>query len=174
MPKKTIKKFIPDHDTIKKQKSLKIFGSLLHNPNLWCLNRRSVAGAFALGLFNAFIPVPFQMWLSAFGAIAFKVNLPLSIALVWITNPLTMPPIFYAAYLVGELVMGPTGQDFAFELSWQWLVESLSTIGPTFLVGCLVCASTASIIGYFGIQVIWRQSVRKHWRQRQEKRAQAN
>lgn len=169
MPKKIIKKMIPDHETIKNQKSLKIFGSLLHDANLWHLNRKSVAGAFALGLFNAFIPVPFQMWLSALGAIALRVNLPLSIALVWITNPLTMGPIFYGCYLVGEMVMGPTGTEFKFEASWEWLVNSLETVGPTFLVGCLVCSVVASVVGYFGINLLWRQSVRRNWQQRQEK-----
>lgn len=171
MPKKTIKRFMPDHETIKNQKSLKMFGSLLHNPNLWCLNRRSISGAFAVGLFNAFLPVPFQMWLSALGAVGFKVNLPLSIALVWITNPFTMPPIFYGCYIMGEWVMGDTGQEFAFEMSWEWLTNSLTTIGPTFLVGCFVCATIASIIGYFTINILWRHSVKKSWKERQMKRA---
>ncbi|AWB67448.1 DUF2062 domain-containing protein [Saccharobesus litoralis] len=169
MPKKTIKKFMPDHDTIRNNKSLKIFGPLLNSPNLWCLNRRSIAGAFALGLFNAFIPVPFQMWLSALGAIIFRVNLPLSVALVWITNPFTMPPIFYFCYLVGEWVMGPSGHKFAFEMSWDWLAQSVSTIGPTFLVGCLVCSVVASCVGYITINVLWRHSVRKHWQTRHQK-----
>ncbi len=171
MPKKVIRRFMPDHETIKKQKSLKIFGKLLHDPNLWCLNRRSVAGAFALGLFNAFMPVPFQMWLSAIGAIYFKVNLPLSIALVWITNPLTIPPIFYGCYLVGEAVLGSNGHEFKFEMTWQWLVESLTTIGPAFLLGCFICATFFSIIGYFLIQISWRYSIRKQWQERIDKRA---
>ena len=96
MPKKIIKRMMPDHQTIKENKYLKIFGNLLHNANLWHLNRHSVAKAFAVGLFFAFIPVPFQMVLAAGLAIIVHANLPLSIALVWITNPLTMPFIFYA------------------------------------------------------------------------------
>ena len=51
MPRKFIKRFMPDHEVIKRQKALKIFGNVLYNPNLWCLNRRSAAGAFAVGLF---------------------------------------------------------------------------------------------------------------------------
>ena len=65
MPKKTIKKLMPDHQKIKSNKHLQIFGDLLHNGNLWHLNRRSVAKAFAVGLFFAFVPVPFQMVLAA-------------------------------------------------------------------------------------------------------------
>lgn len=169
MAKKTIQRLMPDHNKIKDQKALRIFGSLLHDANLWHLNRRSARGAFAIGLFFAFIPVPFQMVLAAALAIPLRVNLPLSVALVWLTNPLTMPPIFYGAYLVGVAVLGHEQHPFVFEASWQWLTESLSTIGPAFIVGCLVCASVASIVGYFGVDYLWRRSVNKAWASRNQK-----
>lgn len=160
---------MPDHQTIKENKYLKVFGNLLHNANLWHLNRHSVAKAFAIGLFFAFIPVPFQMVLAAGAAILFHANLPLSIALVWLTNPLTMPVIFYACYLVGTLVLAQPQQEFAFEASWQWVVDSLSTIGPAFLLGCGILATVFAVIGYFGIQALWRYSVAKAWKERAQK-----
>ena len=166
MPKKIIKRLIPDHQAIKDNKYLKIFGDLLHNANLWHLNRHSVAKAFAVGLFFAFIPVPFQMVLAAGGAILFHANLPLSVALVWLTNPLTMPVIFYSCYLVGTLLLGVPEQEFAFDASWQWVVESLSTIGPAFLVGCGFLAVIFATLGYLGIQSLWRYSVLKAWNSR--------
>ena len=166
MPKKFIKRMMPDHQTIKENKYLKIFGNLLHNANLWHLNRHSVAKAFAVGLFIAFIPVPFQMVLAAGAAILFNANLPLSIALVWLTNPLTMPFIFYGCYLVGTLVLAVPEQEFAFQASWQWVLDSLSTIGPAFLVGCGVLAVTFSILGFFVIQALWRYQTIKAWKNR--------
>lgn len=166
MPKKTIKRMMPDHQSIKENKYLKIFGNLLHNANLWHLNRHSVAKAFAVGLFFAFIPVPFQMVLAAGTAIIVHANLPLAIALVWITNPLTMPFIFYVCYLVGTWVLAVPEQDFAFEASWQWVLDSLSTIGPAFLVGCGVLALTFAILGYFVIQTLWRYQTIKAWKSR--------
>ncbi|MFT5002480.1 MAG: hypothetical protein ACI952_000812 [Flavobacteriales bacterium] len=166
MPKKIIKRLMPDYQTIKENKYLKIFGNLLHNANLWHLNRHSVAKAFAVGLFFAFIPVPFQMVLAAGIAIIVHANLPLSIALVWITNPLTMPFIFYACYLVGTWILVVPEQNFAFQASWQWVLDSLSTIGPAFLVGCAVLASVFSILGYFVIRAMWRYQVIKAWKNR--------
>jgi uncharacterized protein (DUF2062 family) len=166
MPKKIIKRLMPDHKTIKNNKHLKIFGNLLNNANLWHLNRRSVAKAFAVGLFFAFIPVPFQMVLAAGVSIIVHSNLPLSIALVWITNPLTMPAIFYACYIVGTWVLGGSEQAFAFEASWQWIMQSISTIGPAFLLGCAILATLFSIVGFFSIQTLWRYSVIKEWRKR--------
>jgi uncharacterized protein (DUF2062 family) len=166
MPKKIIKRMMPDHQAIKENKYLKIFGNLLHNANLWHLNRHSVAKAFAVGLFFAFIPVPFQMVLAAGIAIIVHANLPLSIALVWITNPLTIPFIFYACYLVGTWVLAVPEQEFTFQASWQWALDSLSTIGPAFLVGCGVLALTFSILGYFVIQILWRYQTIKAWKSR--------
>ena len=160
---------MPDHQTIKDNKYLKIFGNLLHNANLWHLNRHSVAKAFAVGLFFAFIPVPFQMVLAAGTAIIVHANLPLSIALVWLTNPLTMPVIFYACYVVGTWVLAVPEQDFTFQPSWQWVIDSLSTIGPAFLVGCAVLAVSFAILGYFGIQALWRYQTIKAWKSRPNK-----
>jgi len=162
---------MPDHDTVKNHKHLQIFGKLLHSPNLFHLNRRSVSGSFANGLFMAFMPVPFQMVLAAAGAIIFSVNLPLSIALVWITNPLTIPPIFYGAYKVGAWIMGTNAGEFNFELSYDWLMTGLSEIWQPFLLGCLVCGVTAGALGYLSIRLFWRYHIIKEWRKRGKKRS---
>ena len=82
MPRRSIKRFMPDPDSIKKHKSLRFLGSLLHDPNLWHLNRHSVARAMAVGLFAAFIPMPFQMLLAASLAILVRSNMPISVGLV--------------------------------------------------------------------------------------------
>lgn len=170
MPKKFIRRVLPDHNTIKNQKALRLFGSILHEPNLWHLNRRSAAGALGIGLFFAFWPVPFQMWLSAATAIPLRVNLPLSVATVWITNPFTMPPIFYAAYKVGATVLGVETKHFEFQFTWQWVIDSITTIGPAFIVGCAICSVFFGLVGYFGLNWLWRFSVRKAWQARAEKR----
>lgn len=166
MPKKIIKKILPDHKKIKEQKALAVFGSLLHDANLWHLNRKSACGALGIGLFFAFWPVPFQMWLAAAAAIPLRVNLPLSVATVWITNPFTMVPIFSGVYFVGSSIMGDKPMEFEMEMTWQWLVQSLETVGPAFLVGCLVCAVFFGILGYIGLNLFWRYSVRKAWQKR--------
>jgi hypothetical protein len=169
MPRNFIKRFLPDHEVIKRQKALRIFGDVLYNPNLWCLNRRSAAGAFAVGLFMAYVPVPFQMLFAAGLALIFSVNLPLSVVLVWISNPITMPVMFYGAYKLGAWLMQEPPQAFHFELSWEFLAHQMSQIGPPFLLGCLVCSTLLSLIGYFGIRGLWRYSVVRNWKKRQHR-----
>jgi uncharacterized protein (DUF2062 family) len=111
-----------------KHRHLKILGPLIHDPNLLHLNRRSVSGAVSVGLFIAFIPVPFQMLLAAITSIFVRVNLPISVGLVWVSNPLTMPPLFYFAYKLGAWILHAPPQHFTFELSFDWLSQSLGMI----------------------------------------------
>jgi uncharacterized protein (DUF2062 family) len=169
MPRKFIQRFMPDHELIKRQKALRIFGNVLYNPNLWVLNRRSASGAFAVGLFMCFVPLPSQMIMSAGLAILFGVNLPLSVALVWISNPLTMPIMFYFAYKLGAWIMQAPIHTFHFELSWNSLVDQMTSIGPPFLLGCGVSAAAFSLLGYFGIRALWRYSVVRSWQKRKLK-----
>ncbi|PCI22959.1 MAG: ATP-binding protein [Piscirickettsiaceae bacterium] len=166
MPKRLIKKYFPDPKTIKEHKHLKVFGSLLHDPNLWHLNRRSFAGALAVGLFIAFIPLPTQMIIAAAAAIIIRVNLPISVATVWVTNPITMPPMFYAAYWVGATLMDIPASAEAFEFSIDALMTSLGTTWKPFLLGCFVLGTASSASGYLLARGIWRWLVIKKWLQR--------
>ncbi len=159
---------MPDPEKLRNHKHLRIFGSLLNKPNLWALNRRSAPGAFAIGLFVAWMPMPFQMVLAAALAIYFHVNLPVSVALVWITNPVTMPPMFYLAYLIGAKLLNHPPQQFTFEASWAWIESSISTIGPPFLFGCLVLGVISALTGYFVIKSVWQYSIYLQWQKRRK------
>lgn len=157
---------MPDIHKLNEYGVLKPFGKLAHNTNLWHLNRRSAAGGFAVGVFMAFLPVPFQMLLAAAAAIFFGVNLPLAVAMVWISNPLTLTPILYASYRLGSFLLSRPPQPFIFELSWAWFQSSISTIVPPLILGSLVLGSLASAITYFLVRRIWRQAVQSAWNER--------
>ncbi len=166
MSRKFFQRYMPDPHAIRHNRNLRIFGSLLHDANLWHLNRRSISNAFAVGLFFAWWPVPFQMILAAAGAILFRANLPISIGLVWITNPFTMPPMFYFAYLLGAWILGTPEMAFDFEPTWAWLSTGLLHIWKPFLTGCLVMGVSSALLGYFGVRLSWRYSVIKRRNQR--------
>ena len=170
MPKRIIKRFLPDHDKIREHKHLQFLGPLLHDPNLLHLNRRSVSGAFAVGLFMAWIPVPFQMLLSAVTAIVVRVNLPISVALVWITNPVTMPPMFYFAYKLGTWIMGTKPQDNKFELTMEWFTQRIDVIWQPLLLGSMIVAIVSSFLGFFVLRALWRLKVIQNWNERKAKR----
>ncbi len=157
---------MPDHHTIRNHKHLQIFGKLLHDGNLWHFNRRTVSGAFAVGIFCAFIPLPSQMIIAAAIAILVRVNLPISVSLVWITNPITMPPMFYAAYKTGTFVLGQEPLTSEYHLSAEWFSEQLHIIWQPFLLGCLICGIFSAILAYMAIRLLWRLHIVQHIKER--------
>jgi hypothetical protein len=115
------------------------------------------------------------MIFAAFFAIWFNANLPLSVILVWISNPVTMPPIFYFNYKVGALILDRPVLDIDFQLSWSWLSSRLVDIGIPLYLGSLIVATVSGCIAYLIIQFLWRRKVRKDWSERvREKRLQKN
>lgn len=87
MPKKTLKSIMPSVARIREIKSLRFLGDWIYETNLWHINRYSASMAFFVGLFIAFMPIPGQMVVAALFALLLRCNLPLSICLVWVTNP---------------------------------------------------------------------------------------
>lgn len=170
MPRKFFKRVLPDHRRIRDHKHLQVLGKLLHDPNLFHLNRRSVAGGVAIGLFVAFIPIPFQMLLAAALAMIARVNLPLSVLLVWITNPLTMPPMYYGSYKLGAWLLGTAPKKFHFELSFDWLTNELAHIWQPFLLGCFVAGLIAALLGYLVTRILWRWHLVRAYQARKHQR----
>ena len=162
MPKRWLKRYLPTPRQVREDRTLrKVFGNLLHDGNLWHLNRKSVTRAVVVGMLMALVPVPFQMVLSAGLALVVRCNLPVAIACVWITNPLTMGPIFYGAYIVGTVVLDVPADDIEFEISWDWLQTQLGAIWEPFLLGCaisgVVMAFLAGLLVHYGwrVHVAW-------------------
>jgi len=165
--KRWLKRLAPDREKIREHKHLRLFGELLQDPSLWHLNRRSASGAFALGLFVMYLPPVGQMFIAAAGAITFRVNLPISVSLVWITNPITIPPMYYFAYLVGSWILGTPIQARHMEFWVEW--HNWLTLLAPMTVGCLVCGAVCSVLGYFAVQALWRWSLMRQIRLRRER-----
>lgn len=71
-------------------------------PHLWSFQRPAVRRAIYLGSIVAFQPIYGLHLLVALGAaIVLRANLAVTTALLFITNPLTAGPIYYAAYHIG-------------------------------------------------------------------------
>ncbi len=162
MPRKIIRKFMPHPTSITENPLIKKLGPKLQDPGIWHVNRRSVSGAIAIGLFCAVMPIPFQMLLAALLAILFRVNILIAVPTVWISNPFTIPPIFYFCYQVGASILGTTTSAFNFDLSFSWLANELQFIWQPFLLGCLVVASASAFLGYCFIRLLWHYMI---WQQ---------
>ncbi|MEJ2088481.1 MAG: DUF2062 domain-containing protein, partial [Gammaproteobacteria bacterium] len=103
-------------------------------------------------------------------AIVSRCNLPLSVALVWISNPITMGPLFYFSYRLGAWLLNMDVRVQSIELSWEWLTTNLAHIGYPLIFGSLLCGWVAGVTGYVLVRVTWRLHVISRWRERKERR----
>lgn len=163
MPRKILKKYMPDPHWVRNHPHLTWLGEHLRNPGLWHLSHRSVSLAFLVGIFCAFLPMPFQMVVAAVLAVLVGSNLPVSVALVWISNPITMPPMLYFSYLIGQLILG-VGSD-ADTMTWHLdtLYDNFRQIWRPLILGSVICGLIAGLIGFITIRIIWTIHVRRTW-----------
>ncbi len=150
MNRKCFQRWLPSVSQVKSQPKLQWLGTWLHEPQLWHYSRRTLAGGTAVGLFSAFIPIPIQFILAAVLAVMLRVNLPLSITLVWISNPLTMGPIFYFTYQVGMVLLG-----------WSSDQVTLTNFWLPLWLGSLVIAVISAVLSYGLVSILWRLQVQR-------------
>ncbi len=163
MPRKFLRRYLPSAASLREHWLFRRLGHRLHHPRLWYLNRRSVSGAAGLGLFIAFLPLPFQMLLAALGALWLRVNLPLAVGLIFITNPFTMGPVFYFCYKVGTWLLGaPTLTPTAAKVPGaDWLFGQIAVIWQPLMIGSLLVGSISGLLGYWLVQLLWYRHVRQ-------------
>ena len=170
MPKKFFKQYTPDPKRIRDTPGLGFLGARLQQPNLWHFNRHSIAKAVAIGLFCTWLPFPFQTVFAAVTALFVRANIAISVALVFITNPITSPPLFYFAYQLGNLVLGRESMDLSIDLTMDWLTDSLSQIWQPLFLGSFLLGVFCSMLGYLSIQMLWRYNIRQRLKTRASKR----
>ncbi|OGA11094.1 MAG: hypothetical protein A3D95_13570 [Betaproteobacteria bacterium RIFCSPHIGHO2_12_FULL_69_13] len=180
MPRKFFRKYLPDAHSVRSHRLVAKFGAWLHHPNLWHLNRDSVAGAVAVGLFAGLVPGPLQMLAALILVVIWKKNLPVALIVTFYTNPFTIVPLYVLAYEYGKLLLG--GNRYAaaiqpFHTDWSDLVHSMRALldwslalGKPLAVGLPALAVTLAVIGYFAVLLAWRAYVTLAWRARRKRR----
>ncbi|HET9813938.1 MAG TPA: DUF2062 domain-containing protein [Sphingomicrobium sp.] len=173
---KWLTRHIPRRETVHEHRLLRPFATPLSNPALWRLTHRSVPRAVALGLFVGII-IPFMHTIiAAVLAIPTRANVAVTAALTLVINPLTIPPLYYAAYRIGSFelhhdatLLNPAAAErFSSELS-RLLFWVHQASGPIAL-GVLTIAVAAAVLGYFGSDLLWRWWVGSKWRERRRAR----
>ncbi len=127
-------------------------------------NPHYLALGMAVGIFVAIMPIiPFQT-LVAFG-LAFIVRGSKSAAVLgtWLSNPLTIPLVYFANYKVGCLLLGyaDTADSIAFD-SFDQLMELGVEVTLAMLLGGAVIGAVLGVAAYFatfrGFVVLRRRS----------------
>jgi uncharacterized protein (DUF2062 family) len=175
--KNWLTRHIPTRESIHEYRVLRPFAPHLTQPALWRMTRRSVPRGVALGLFVGVI-IPFMHTaVAALLAIPLRANVAIAAAFTLLINPLTIPPMYYAAYRIGswELhydarLMNPTtAQQFSSELSRLlfWIHHASGPIA----VGVLSIAMGAALLGYGLAALAWRSWRGNRYRRRHHSRS---
>lgn len=176
-PVNWLRRHVPTRETIHRYRILRPFAPHLAQPALWRLTRRSVPRAVALGLFVGVI-IPFlHTAIAAILAIPVRANVAITAAFTLLVNPLTIPPLYYAAYRIGSwelhhdssLVNPAAAERFSSELSRMlfWIHQASGPIA----VGVLTIAAVAALVGYFSSAIMWRSWLGSRWRRRRRARS---
>lgn len=177
--RRQLRRYLPDHDTIRANRWLAPFATTLLHPRLWDLNRHSAAGAVAVGMFCGLVPGPLQVLSATICAVVFRVNLPLAMITTAYTNPITIVPLYVAAYAIGRFVWPGPAADFVQPPEWgdagllAWagaLVDWMLGLGAPLAVGLLLLASLLSAASYMVVRFAWRFYLVRAWRQRGKRR----
>ncbi len=117
-----------------------------------------------LAMFVTFLPlVGLQTVISIGLAALFRANKAVCVPIVWITNPITLFPIYTGCWAVGRAVVpsasGTTEADVArlgeVEVgllapdSWKDLATQLVALGTELWVGCMIVGLVLGLLSYF-------------------------
>ncbi|MFT7661227.1 MAG: hypothetical protein ACI89S_002349 [Gammaproteobacteria bacterium] len=149
---------------LRNSKHLSSIRNLIQSPKIWHVTRRSVARAVAVGIFVAYLPMPFQMLVAALLAVVVRANLPISVLLIWISNPFTWLILYGPPYILGAAILGQPEISIE-QLSISWLTQNLSALW----VGCLIVGGAMATGGYITVQILWRMEVVGEWEKRRNK-----
>lgn len=177
MPKQRLKAWLPSPESLRQSKVFGWFAPFLGDHRLWQLNRNALRRGIYVGVLCAFFPLPGQMPLALMGALLTRANVPMSVALTWITNPLTTIPVFWFAYTVGATLLGEpligirTVGMMLTELT-LWIfgngapppahVFSFSAFG----LGLLICGVVSSLLAGLIFHYVWQWRIVVDWRKR--------
>jgi uncharacterized protein (DUF2062 family) len=172
-----ITRHVPTRETVHQYRLLRPFAPHLRNGSLWRMTRRSVPRGVALGLFVAIVFPVMHTVVAALLAIPARANVAVAAIITVVVNPITIPPLYYAAYRVGawelhhdaRLVNPAAAARFSSELSRLlfWIHQASGPIA----VGVLTIAVAAAALGYLAASLVWRLWSRSRWRQRRRSRA---
>lgn len=176
MPKQFFQSWLPSPEKVASMKFMRIFGKRSLNPVLWYINRKSISKAVFIGTFWGILPIPFHTALIVLTVLIMEVNLPVSILLAWLTNPLTLAPILLGAFWIGSQIyqVNMIDQDMLLGVLHQmthWVTNMGQghvdlSLAKILLSGLIVEALFFSVLFFLMTRLFWRFSIIRQWKKR--------
>jgi uncharacterized protein len=171
---------LPTRESMEKSRILRPVAHRVLAPELWRFTRRSVPRGVALGMVTGILIPAGQIPASALFALPLRANIPAAALTTLLTNPVTTPFLWAAAYWIGRRVLrfdavvpgSPIAAKVNANIGWlQWLYAEA---GPALIVGLLILTLVFAVIGYAASVVGWRWWIAHKWRKRNRAQAMLN
>ncbi|HRK39169.1 MAG TPA: DUF2062 domain-containing protein [Burkholderiaceae bacterium] len=183
----------PTQESLQGNRWLGWLGPRLFHPNLWRPRRKTLATGLAIGVFFGFLIPLAQIPASAVLATVLRANLPAAMASTLVTNPVTFGPVYYVAYKLGVVLVGPAdapakaspvqppgaadtsvsypppgpvAESGGGESSWSVFWGYITGVGKPLAVGLVIFAICGSALVYCVANRLWVMQVRRKRRQR--------
>ena len=170
MPRRFFRKFAVKRHEFREKWFLSPFRHLMHDHRLWTIRRKNVVPAVAVGVFFAFMPFPGHPVWASLASLALRVNVPIAAITTFISNPLTMGPMYFLAYRVGAWLLGMEQQAVEVEMSFDWVAHTLVHIWQPMLLGCFLLGTASAFLSYFALDLLWRSSLGNYKNRKREQR----
>jgi hypothetical protein len=142
------------------------FGALLRHPRYFAINRRSVAGALAIGAFVSMLPIPGHTPIAVIVALLMGMNIGIAAVAAWINSPLTLVPVFYLEYRLGAWLLGLPARAWPEQVSWEWLQAQIAYMWKPLFLGALIVATLTAALLWLAVDGLWRLSSARRLRRR--------
>lgn len=186
MPKRHIvqamRNAMPSRESLENNRFVRPVAHRVLAPQLWRFTRRSVPRGVALGLIvGILLMIPgVQIAGAALLAMPVRANVPLAVAMTFLSNPATTPFILGLAYYVGRIMLGRSGDISAFTALiehhaslGEWTNWLIGETAPVMLFGLAVVSVVTASLGYLVAQWFWRERMGRKWRARIVRRRRA-
>jgi uncharacterized protein (DUF2062 family) len=159
MPRRFFRKFAIKRHQFAEQWFMSPFRHLMHDHRLWSIRRKTVVPAVALGVFIGFLPFPGHPVWASLGALTRRINIPIAALSTFISNPLTMGPMYFFAYRFGAWLLNVEQEPFDMEMTFDWVTHTFVNIWQPMLLGCVIIGGSASLLSYVALDLLWRWSL---------------
>lgn len=128
---------------------------------VWKPTQHTLSGGMAVGMFITLQLLPIQTPAAIILAAIFRVNIPIAIALCWVSNPVTVPFMAWLEYAIGKWVLAlyttvptsPFPTHLPESMVDAWIV--LKEHAPVMLVGGIILGAVVALISYIATWSCW-------------------
>lgn len=128
---------------------------------VWKPTQHTLSGGMAVGMFITLQLLPIQTPSAVILAAIFRVNIPIAIALCWLSNPFTIPFLAWLEYAVGKWFLAlyttvpatPFPKQLPDSMVDAWVV--LREHAPVMLMGGILVGAVGALISYVASWGVW-------------------